>query len=167
MIVYRIKAVAELTEDVIIKMSLTNTRATMEQIHSLWLLVLPSGEKERQEIQLDIQYVTCCREISPRSPVQGGLDCTSLTLTNFNEYLFDYLSYQIETFEYVNFFETIDRYFMCVCNHDFYSTESKVGFKMIAIRLFYLWSTKSFPTLMVRLYRKTTLRATSRTIIRK
>ena len=52
MIVYRIKAVVELTEDVITKMSLTNTRATMEQIHSRWLLVLLSGEKERLQIQL-------------------------------------------------------------------------------------------------------------------
>ena len=29
---------------------------------------------------------------------------------------------------------------------------------MVAIRLFYLWSTKSFSTPMVRLYRKTTLK---------
>ena len=59
------------------------------------------------------------------------MECTSLTLANFNEYLFDYLSYQIETFEYVDFFETINRHFMCVCNHNFYPTENKAGFKLM------------------------------------
>ena len=69
MIAYRIKVVAELTEDVTTKTPPTNMRATMEQIHFLWQSVLPSGEKDRHQGQSGIQYVTYCRETRPRSPV--------------------------------------------------------------------------------------------------
>ena len=155
MIVYRNKVVAELTDDVITKMLLTSMLAIMKSTHFRSPLAPPIGEKERLQR-------SSCSTLSENSNLwsskRASIDCTSLTLANFNEYLFDYLSYQIETFEYVDFFETINRHFMCVCNHNFYPTENKAGFKL----MIFICTSIGFCDIIVKPLKRDILRPTIR-----